>query len=466
LWGCGEIYIYWLYIVAVGGGGVLDIYIATWGNPLGWLWSKYRCGGGGGVGGSASGEVEGFSSTKCWGDGVYVVYVVDSVIAASAPCKENSVAEVVSSDCGGVEGVRVQSDGGRVFVSYDGSGGVKWRDAVVNYVKCVAKAIGVRDDVIVVVGAAKGEYRAGEVAWRFNAHGDVLAVSMLGELWEAIRKEVERKKPGYVNLHIDITHGVNFMPSLMASVARMLASLLLTKVGDRVVVKIYNAVPVGEGIYEYVKVYSEEVRRFYFPWEPKTPAAKALYYGALLQFVMTCGEVRRRGLPQPVVKDNTVDYMGGNIYSDLQDLYEDLLVEEVCKGAGGGRGGVSLDFLHGWDIRERLTPTAEAVLENELNTVYRVLLERYGHLERDPSLEGKCFKLGELFQRYASPESTARRPDCKCGDSNIRNFIAHAGLLKDCITICKTDRGWEFCADGADECRATLECLRRRRGRP
>jgi len=112
---------------------------------------------------------------------------------------------------------------------------------VKSIVNDIAKEAGIRiKDLRIVVGPCVGS-PGGE--WRFKGDANDFAAIVLYELGKLC---LERK---YVEVILDLSHGINFMPSVCLRIAYLLAGLLMVTYGDQdyVTLKVYNSDPFPPG---------------------------------------------------------------------------------------------------------------------------------------------------------------------------------------------------------------------------
>jgi len=241
------------------------IYIASWGNPLSWKKVEYKC----------NGETEGgFTSAVCAKADHYLIYVQDSAATAiSSTALEEAV------ECAQEAGLQVAKD---KTTSIKPSDWTNLRPTVEKYAKCVAEKAGI-DPHPIAVGAA-GKY----AGYEYRATSDQIASELLAKLWQAIDDKLGGAlKEANIRLHLDLTHGVNYMPAILLQTAQHLANILLAAGAKSVTIDAYNATPED---WHYVKVYHQHTTHIYFPQKPHNKAAKALYYGAVLHLTYLCGE--------------------------------------------------------------------------------------------------------------------------------------------------------------------------------
>lgn len=397
--------------------------MATWGNPLSWRRVRYNC--------DEEGERQeaGVSTIVCAEADLYLIYMLDSAATARSRGAEEDVV-----NCAKEAGLSVRQSPEDVAAGPSDWGRV--REIVRRYGKCVAKAMG-RDAEVVVTGA-RGRYSGVE----YTATADQIAAELLHGLWsavdgkfgEAFRKAAEDRQSNlHVELTLDVTHGVNFMPAVALYVAPHLASLMLAAGAKQVAVKAYNATPED---WQYVKVFSANIRHLQFPAPPETRPARALYLGALLQFAEMCPDVRPPDAPaSPPTYDEKEKKAAYRPSAKYQRYYEQLLASVACRTAPNPP---TLLSLMGWHLVNVLPPTAFAILKDELDDIFHALEGAHG-----------AVRLAEL-ESYKHA-----KPLVPCDEQAFRNFAAHAGLAAAHITARPTRGGdWELASD-----RDVYQCL-------
>ncbi|CCC81879.1 CRISPR-associated DxTHG motif protein [Thermoproteus tenax] len=399
------------------------LYIATWGNPLAWSEVEYDCGDGR--------RARSFTSSVCAEADARVVVALDSVVAAEG---NNRAAAEAAREAGlPVEEVAEGGTGRAKYIVGPPDCG-EWRLRAREYVRRLAGKAGVEAEPVVV--AALG--RLG--GWEFRGWPDLVLWELLMGLWRVL-KGLEPK--GQLDIYLDITHGINFMPAVALHAARLLASLALARGFERAVLKAYNALP---GTWQLAKVYSETFDSILFPQPPETDLGRALYYGAPLHFALLSAgaeepelevELRCEGraVAYQIVDrkarssdDRGPAQRGGAQSAAPERLYELLLAVAASEGARGLLAGGSRVWLKGlmqWGLVDRLGPTARAVAKAELNRLYTAAQKLSA---------GECRRYAELL-----PFDLPERGDV-CGDAS-RHFIAHAGLLAHYTTVCRESGG-------------------------
>ena len=422
------------------------IYIATWGNPLSWDNVEYACDGEDDA--VRSGRARGYSSMVCINrDKVdrYVIYVVDSVITVSTQPKNNDAYEVLKSlkQDGKVQ-LREEGGGeGKLTVMVEPTSGnydKVWRSIVEEYVRRLANRWGINDDKLrVVITSTMGKYY-GINTWIYNSYPDLMMMELIHELWSAINDVVNEDE--HVKVILDVTHGINFMPTLTLFATRLAASLALLKGVDEVIIKVFNAMP---QTWNYIKVFSERVRTIVLPEGPSSPVVKAFSMGLPIIVHKLCGQ-RSKGKGHlqgvnvriEVRRDDEggkevmrVDYRG--VRGKYMDYYEEALEDLIC---GKSRNKLYALMSDASKLYSKVNEVVGKLVINELNNLSNAI-QRSGKLVKDKVLYAEL--LGEEFIKCGSGERD---------EVFERNAIAHAGLLKDCTYVEKCDD--DYCLDVDD----------------
>jgi CRISPR-associated protein Csx1 len=377
------------------------LYVATWGSPLNWRWARYKCG---------EEEREGFSSIVCAEAHRYAVYVVDSALTAVARKTRESekaveTARKFAESWSGVVSFRELRDS----VVLEPLTGERWREALVAYVKAMAAAVG-RSVEVVATGSA-GLY-AGRYLYRASPD-HILAELVLG-LWRQVK---ELGKPGgKLEVMLDVTHGVNFMPTISLHAVRLVANVALLYGYDQVEISVWNATPED---WHYVKLFGDSLDHLQFFWEPRHLAARALYYGAPFHYARLCEAEEPSYSTAPKLKcgERLCEVEYGKA-PDFRALYERLLAWAGCKERK--ELPETVQQYKKWHVVRKLNPTARLLVDHELDKIEELL--------RRTSLTG-CKTLAEL-KGYPP-----RRVGEPCERDN-RDFVAHAGLLDSYVKIC------------------------------
>ncbi|ABP50698.1 MAG: CRISPR-associated DxTHG motif protein [Pyrobaculum arsenaticum] len=388
------------------------LYVATWGNPLEWREVDYQCDG--------RGVRRGFASAVCAEADKYVVHVLDSVVTASGggqgrPLNPHAVEAAKKA------GLKVVEKDGAVHVEPPQC--EKWREYARRYVEELLRRIGIEGTVVVTAAVGRLSNKT------YRGTPDLILSELIWGLWQAVKELGEPK--GQLDIHLDVTHGINFMPTAALWAARLVASIALAAGYDKVVLKAYNSTP---NQWHYVEVFTEEVTHIQFPRPPRSPAAKALYYGAPIHYAHLCKEEQCHEPPtaEPTCVDNEVHYPQPRT-TPLQ-LYEILLTQAGCP-----QSIPTLKQLKDWHLVKVLPPTASMVVRHELSAIQKALGRRK---------IGKCTKLIEILP-YAAGDPNP------CQDDN-RNFVAHAGLLADHTELCPHGDDYQIKIE-----EATMKCLQK-----
>ncbi|ADN50533.1 CRISPR-associated DxTHG motif protein [Vulcanisaeta distributa] len=431
-------------------GGVKRVYIATWGNPLEWRAVSYKCTDEDLCGSRERECRDTYSSIKCMSNAdIYVIYVLDSVITASAGQQNPKAVECARkySLCANNECSKLAPPS-RVG---DLSG---WRDLVKGYIECIVRELlGDTRNVRVVVTSLRG--RLGDWEFAGGNSPDLIASELLVGLWNSIKDLITDDERLY--LFLDVTHGINFMPTLTYQMTRYIATLALIKGAGEVFIRVYNALP---GSFEVIKLIYENMRQLVLPQEVTDEVVKALSYGALAvipKVLSRNGACRENHInfqvdaeinhgERKVKYEHKGDIKPYNVYSKL--IEEVLCGDNVFRQAVGRGGVIKLRDLMNHRLIDKLSDVARVVIQDELNDMYNAI--------------SKAVNLGlRVYDNYYSDiilpmchEGFPRQ--CKCvGKEDMRNFIAHAGLLKNCTKIVKCDD--DYCIAIDDE---VLKCLK------
>ncbi|WP_054853606.1 CRISPR-associated DxTHG motif protein [Vulcanisaeta distributa] len=148
------------------------------------------------------------------------------------------------------------------------------------YIECIVKELlGDARNVKVVVTSVKG--RLGDWEFTGKSNPDLIASELLIELWRYIKDLITDD----VDLHLflDVTHGINFMPTLTYQITRYIATLALIKGAGNTYIRVYNALPgSSEDSFEVVKLINDSIKRLVLPQDTRSTIVKALTYGGAL----------------------------------------------------------------------------------------------------------------------------------------------------------------------------------------
>jgi len=397
----------------------VTIYIASWGNPLAWRKVEYKC----------DGETKsGFTSAVCAKANHYLIYAQDSAATATS---STTLEEAVQ--CAQEAGLQAAKE---KTTRIEPSDWTNLRPTVENTPS--ARQRRRKDAHPIVVGAA-GRY----AGYEYKAAPDQIAAEPLAKLWQAIDTKLSGAPEGAnIRLHLDLTHGVNYMPVLLQT-AQHLANILQAAGASAVTIDAYNTTPED---WHYVKVYHQHTTHIYFPQKPHTTAARALYYGAILHLTYLCGEEQPRHAPHalqitPHYQDRQISYTPQVQYDPV---YEELLAQAACRNAPKTR---TINTLKNWHIASKLPPNTSALVKHELKKIEEAL---------QAQTKETCLKDLPKLADVAKPLQCASEDD-------MRNFLAHAGLIPAHIRVTPHGKDWVLHLDDCGKRRegksATFKCL-------
>ncbi|QOJ78805.1 CRISPR-associated DxTHG motif protein [Infirmifilum lucidum] len=407
------------------------IVVATLGDVLGYREATYRFG---------EKSFRGFLSLGCFkGASAYVVVALESVLRSVREVGHalpRHLEGLVGRECLGHVEARLEegATGGagrgerrvRVEVSPRNIGGYRdWVGGVEEYYEFfLREALGGLGGAAlrVVVLPARADNWYG-YAYRVS-NRDVYLAILLGELYRVLR---ERGGGEGVEVVLDVTHGLNFVVPLVFEALRLLAPLFKAKV------RVYNAVPVKSdvGEFEVVETYKVNGDRskldLSFVEESRIGGStlRSLYRALVLNaplalyYLCECGreEVDAYGdfVAGRRVAGNVLE--GGDERASTARVMAWVLADWACRRVGSNRLEDMMEWAPG--IYGALGDAPRRIVENELNNLYR-LSERLAPGEEKP--------LYELMG--VEPERPWER-----GGELERNFVAHAGLLKELVVL-------------------------------
>lgn len=399
-----------------------SVIISTWGDPLRWQVANYACHKDLGK----SGVVKGNTTMVCYGHNDVVVLVSDSVLSST-------VAQPVYHEAFNCYNQILSGGGLQQCSDLD-----CWRRLVKEYINCVVKSTGFGGRVHVIPVAAIGTYGS----YKFGGWPEAVQVDALAQL-AGYARGLSCPRDGHLELLVDLTHGVNYLPTVVLGlVLDFLAPLLAIRCEAQVLVKAYYAVPVGGNQYEFHKVFSQVVKRFEPPGGRHDKVLKAFLTAMPLAMVKTCaefeaGEVSVSGS----VSHPSGQQLGEVKYftkpSKIADVASMLLAEEICAKVKGVAKGNALEINSAnslFSAAAKFAGDLARITEVEVNAVYdtvtrSVLLN--GQCARLCELKGGCRDLSGEIEKLERGE----RPDNKL----VRNFLAHGGLLEDFVKVCNKD---------------------------
>ena len=437
---------------------VVTVYVATWGNPLNWRYVEYDCGGGN--------KSRGFASIVCTGDvRRYIIYALDSVLTTQVSLNNEDAYEVLKRLEEETHKIRVtisekdkeeKERSVTVTPTKELNGLNEWRDLVKRYVESLVFKLRGSGDVRVVVTSSLGRYRVGSTDfWLYEGHYELMIMELLQQLWANVKDLIYDGVQ--LKLHIDLTHGVNFMPALTLYVSRLLASLALINGASKVTITAYNAIP---EVWRYEKVFSEEQDSIVVPEKPSDSRVRALMMGLVPFMHRLCIDGDEQ---EPKVNVSaTIDHSAKSVKYDIKgkkhrNHYEALLAYYTCKAIKGlgDEYGLRLSKLLETNIFDRVSSVVSRLVKEEVNNIQNTIIN-----VRDRAKDE--LKHGVTYAKLRSyrSESYVEGGEISKGDCGRleRHAIAHAGFLKDYTII--RECGDDYCITIDDSnYQKLLECL-------
>jgi CRISPR-associated protein Csx1 len=437
---------------------VVTVYVATWGNPLNWRYVEYDCGGGN--------KSRGFASIVCTGDvRRYIIYALDSVLTTQVSLNNEDAYEVLKRLEEETHKIRVtisekdkeeKERSVTVTPTKELNGLNEWRDLVKRYVESLVFKLRGSVDVRVVVTSSLGRYRVGSTDfWLYEGHYELMIMELLQQLWANVKDLIYDGVQ--LKLHIDLTHGVNFMPALTLYVSRLLASLALINGASKVTITAYNAIP---EVWRYEKVFSEEQDSIVVPEKPSDSRVRALMMGLVPFVYRLCIDGDEQEPKVNVLA--TIDHSAKSVKYDIKgkkyrNHYEALLAYYTCKAIKGlgDEYGLRLSKLLETNIFDRVSPVVSRLVKEEVNNMQNTIIS-----VRDKAKDE--LKHGVTYAKLRSyrSESYVEGGEISKGDCGRleRHAIAHAGFLKDYTII--RECGDDYCITIDDSnYQKLLECL-------
>jgi len=443
---------------------VVTVYVATWGNPLNWRHVEYDCGGGN--------KSRGFASIVCASDvRRYIIYALDSVLTTQVSLNNEDAYEVLKRLEEEAHKIRVaisEKDKEKkersvtVTPTKELSGLNEWRDLVKRYVESLVFKLRGNVDVGVVVTSSIGKYRVGSTDfWSYEGHYELMIMELLQQLWANVKDLIYDGVQ--LRLNIDLTHGVNFMPTLTLYVSRLLASLALINGVSSVTITAYNATP---DEWRYEKVFSETQDSIVVPENPNDSRVRATMMGLVSFTHRLCVDSGEREpmFDVPVTIDHGAklvryDIRGAN-YKRHGEYYESLLAYHACRTIKelGNVCGLRLSGLLGENVFDKVGSVVSRLVKEEVNNIQNTI-NSVREKARDELKHGVIYSklLSYRSETYVERGESKEPSVSDCGRLE-RHAIAHAGFLKD-YTIIK-ECGDDYCIaiDDANY-QKLIECL-------
>ena len=453
----------------------MTIYIATIGDPTNWFASDYIIKG-------ENGETkieEAFSTLFTYEKANKIILIVNDSVIYARGTRQNPALNCYNSI---------------VSLKYTRYSDIM--STVEDYIKCVMskfkedlekhgyKTEDISQKLKIIVIPAIGTFRKANMVTKFGkivAKGNevpparyypnlvetLLAYSLYGELKGAKEEEVV----------LDITHGINYLPTLAFNTIYKLVSLLGLKL------TVMNFVPIDSRyennneirIYLRVDVVSTVNKGFTFDIDQidednkitdnlNKSIIKALKYNAPLALVYLC-KLRKQGInnyysqfedatgiSQISDKENEIIIDKEKIkwIEKVDEVWGDIIADFVCGKVNDlaskyscGQGYYNIEILEELAkvVFSRFSSISENIIQNESNNIYTIVKEGI----KD---EGE-----KMYYELLKFETTPSDPD-----RIKRNYIAHAGLLKEILKVKKTEAG-KICIKYADSFKYILSAV-------
>jgi len=412
----------------------MRILLTTWGNPITWRRIRYRFAGGGEFK-CPDGEV--FTPLPCYANEVdqIIIIALDSILTTKLRKGQDSYVNIDVLNC--AKEVKLQTLPHDVQVSESGLLSTdlalwpevktygEWIETAKNYVRCIARRV-VKKEVDVVIAPAMG--RLGGYVYKPRHPGYFSTISLL-EIYSLL----ENVLPKITTIYLDVTHGINFMPTLTYLVARRLASIALTSGSQIITLQVLNAIQSEDGTYEIHRIHSEKIHRIDLAVATlmkgeEARVARALAMAAPLAIHVACRNLKKQISPQEELEKYRSEVavtrneaVWRKPAESLDEIYIRLLAKEICK--------------HGWsNVLDEINPNYflkvsklhQIFVQDELNDL-RKLLQAKTLIGDTP-----YYKLrGKSEEDVKKEHEKLQQPD----DQFIRNFIAHAGLLDSIVIL-------------------------------
>jgi len=409
---------------------VLRLLVSTWGDPLNWGLATYNCDEDLGVSGARRGHV----TLVCYGVDNVVVIVPDSVISTTVTQPKHPIAARCYQQVLG-------SPPGQLGSALNCVDLACWRGLVRDYINCVMTNIGYRAHVIPT--ASIGAYGT----YQFKGWPELVQVDMLVQLMNYVRG-LQCPGDGRVEVLIDLTHGVNYLPAItLGTVLNYLAPSMAIKCGAQVVVKAYNAVPIGGNQYDFHKVFSRVVSSVEPPGGRFDRLIRAFTSAMPLAIARECASFSAQNIAViGSVTHPTPQSMGSISYEanvpKVGDAASMVMAEEICGRAKGFIVNVgesvmlSIDAVNSlFSLAHRFSGDLGKVTEVEVQAVYETVSSKV-------LLSGSCVRLCDLYGHCS--EDVINEAERVAGGSEpssrfVRNFLAHGGMIRELVKVCYED---------------------------
>ncbi|BFH74754.1 CRISPR-associated CARF protein Csx1 [Sulfurisphaera javensis] len=379
----------------------MPIYISTWGDPTGWREAKYVCGE----------EKKGFLSAVCYKDvSKLIVITLDSILTPRVNENSNVVKCLPTS---------LPSD-------YE-----SWKKKIEEYVNCILKNIDLQADVIVLPAIGKyGNYEYGRVEDRYIPTEFIRGILTL-ELYKRLKDKEE--------VILDITHGVNYLGALTLYVLSRLTSFLSLKL------KVINFIPTDpvNRVFTYTEVLSYSKQYFDYNSvdetkildKKKRATVLSLKYNALLPLYNLCKENKIPDYTLSVRIENNVLLISSDVknlsYLSEDNVWGEIIYDYVCSKVKPKKWVSTKELSHLTDEIFKID-AQKTLIYSELNNVYNL-----GKKKLKEGEEASYFSVYEKKERKENANSSIQSVEEESEDKLERNFMAHAGLIKDAVILKK-----------------------------
>jgi len=430
----------------------MQVYISTWGDPSGWSKVKYIKKNGS--------DVDSFTVLSAYDDYDKILLLVQDSILVHKPSRNVDIKDCVDKTSDTVlDPFNSLSDPSEAYKN--------WLGTVKEYTLCSVQKAGVDNDkVTVIVLPGIGKFKGQSVEYHFGVlnvkQKKVPAQPSSNQGAPNMQKKVylplsylesllaynlynELKEMKVEKIVLDITHGINYFASLAQTVATRIASLLNVKL------EVIDFIPTEMNAeYMYEKVFSQDRAKFDIEniKELKEGQKKALVlslqFGSILPIFYICRK-RENGMPdysQTFIGSTRITKEGQNTFSvvtdPIQDLdnsdevWADLIFNHVCeklKDIKDQGGYYSLQ-----DLRKMLQETDEGLSNFLSETAVSIINDQLNDIEFRAM---NSLSVGEekmYYSIYPGGRESAEEM-LKSKDVTRRNFIAHAGFLKEIIKV-------------------------------
>jgi len=410
----------------------MRIYVSPWGDPSRWSKVNYLKDDGK--------SVESFTSISTYENYDKILLLVqDSILVPQGyVTKEKKYRNSEIEEC-------IESSKQTVLnpSSYE-----DWLKSIDNYVLCSIQKANVDPNKVKVIkvpgiGKFKGTFK-GDVQVIYN-----FGVLKLGEretslplsyLESLLAYNIYEELKGVDEVILDITHGINYFSSLALMVMINLSSILNFKL------EVINFIPTEmETTYTYKKILSLSNSRFdvnrleKIKDESRKALILSLKMGAILPILYICKNTEGHVDYNKMFKENVSVEKGTSpntfsvVVKPINELRESdrvwayIISSHVCEKANEikEQEGYSLKDIQklAEKLSNFLSDTTEAVINSEINDIY--------------STAQRSLKIGEEEMYYRIYSGVRESPEemLKRVDVTKRNFIAHAGFLKEIMKV-------------------------------